>query len=98
VLIVAQRGLPQVLITYACLFLLSLSICNVYIVWLLMEMMMLFFLLYVLRFEVKRVGLVVYFFFQSVISLLLFVVVFFSMSKLVILILVGKLGLFPFYY
>lgn len=71
---------------------------NVYLVWLLMELIILFFFLFVLNYEVKSVGLIVYFFFQRFISLLLFISVFFSFDKLVFLFLIAKLGVFPFFY
>ena len=60
--------------------------------------MFLFFFLRVLNYESKSVGLVVYYFFQGVISLLLFGALFFSLGKIIFLILVAKLGLFPFFY
>lgn len=77
---------------------LVLSLSNVYSVWLVMEVMFLFFFLRVLNYENKRVGLVVYYFFQSVISLLLFRALFFSLDKIIFLVLAAKLGLFPFFY
>ncbi len=63
-----------------------------------MEIIFLFFLLYVINNESKSVGLIIYFFFQRVASLFLFIVIFFSFEKLVFLLLVAKLGLFPFFY
>ena len=86
------------LVTYLYLLFLSLTVTNVYIVWLIIELMLLFFFLFVLNQEVKRVGLVVYFFFQRVISLILFIVIFLSFDRLVFLLLAAKLGLFPFFY
>lgn len=86
------------LVTYLYLLFFSLSISNVYIVWLLIELMLLFFFLTVLNQEIKRVGLVIYFFFQRAISLLLFIVIFFRMEKFIFLFLAAKLGLFPFFY
>lgn len=62
------------------------------------ELIFLFFLLLVINFESKSIGLIVYFFFQSVASLLLFIVIFFSFDKLIFLLLSAKLGLFPFFY
>lgn len=60
--------------------------------------MFLFFLLYILNLENKRVGLVIYYFFQRIISLFLFLRIFLSLNKIVFLILCAKLGLFPFFY
>lgn len=48
--------------------------------------------------EIKRVGLVVYYFFQRIISLFLFIFFFLILKKIVFLILCAKLGLFPFFY
>lgn len=75
-----------------------LRIVNIYVVWFLIEIIFLFFLLYILNLERKRVGLVIYYFFQSVMSLFLFLSMFFLLTKLVFLILCAKLGLFPFFY
>lgn len=75
-----------------------LSISNFYIVWLLIEFIFLFFLLVVINYESKNVGLIIYFFFQSFVSLLLFVVVVLSFEKLIFLFLLAKLGMFPFFY
>ena len=86
------------LVTYLYLLFFSLSISNVYIVWLLIELMLLFFFLKILNQEIKRVGLVIYFFFQRAISLLLFIVIFFRIEKFIFLFLTAKLGLFPFFY
>lgn len=61
-------------------------------------MIFLFFLLYVLNKEIKRVGLVIYYFFQRIISLFLFFSVFLFLKKVMFLILCAKLGLFPFFY
>ena len=86
------------LVIYLYLLFLVLSLSNVYSVWLVMEVMFLFFFFRVLNYENKRVGLVVYYFFQSVISLLLFRALFFSLDKIIFLVLAAKLGLFPFFY
>lgn len=75
-----------------------LSLSNVYVIWLIIELMFLFFLLLVINLESKSIGLIIYFFFQSVLSLLLFIVIFFSFDKLIFLLLSAKLGLFPFFY
>lgn len=75
-----------------------LRIVNTYVVWFLIEIIFLFFLLYILNLETKRVGLVIYYFFQSVMSLFLFLSMFLLLTKLVFLILCAKLGLFPFFY
>lgn len=86
------------MVIYVYILFLVLSLSNVYLIWLLMEIMLLFFFLVVLLYEVKRVGLVVYYFFQSVISLFLLIAIFFSFDKLIFFLLVAKLGLFPFFY
>jgi len=75
-----------------------LIINNVYFIWLLIEIMFIYFLLLSLNYESKSVGLVVYFFFQSFISLLLFMSIYFLISKLIFFLLVAKLGLYPFFY
>lgn len=85
-------------VTYLFLLFISLSLRNVYIVWLLIELILLFFFIIVLNYELKSVGLVVYFFFQSVISLILFIRIYFCLDKFVFLVLIAKLGLFPFFY
>ena len=77
---------------------LLLSLSNVYVIWLIIELMFLFFLLLVINTERKRIGLIVYFFFQSLASLILFVRIIFFFDKLVFLLLRAKLGLFPFFY
>lgn len=69
-----------------------------YVVWLIIELIFLFFLLLVVVKERKNVGLVIYFFFQRVISLLLFMRIFFFIDKCIFLLILGKLGMFPFYY
>lgn len=71
---------------------------NVYVVWLLREILFLFFFLIVLGKERKRLGLIIYFFFQSVMSLFLFLRIFLVLNKSVFLLLTAKLGLFPFFY
>jgi hypothetical protein len=86
------------LLTYFSILFLMLSLSNVYVVWLLMELIFLFFILYILNNELKSVGLIIYFFFQSVLSLLLLIAVFFFIDKVIFLLLVAKLGLFPFFY
>jgi len=63
-----------------------------------MELIFLFFLLNVINYESKRIGLIIYFFFQRIASLILFIVIFFMFDKLVLLLLAAKLGLFPFFY
>lgn len=85
-------------VVYFYLMFLLLSLSNVYLVWLLIELMFLFFFIIVLSVESKSFGLVIYYFFQSVISLLLFVALFFFLEKFVFLVLLAKLGLFPFFY
>lgn len=75
-----------------------LRIVNVYVVWFLIEIIFLFFLIYILNKENKSVGLVIYYFFQRIMSLILFISVFIFLNKLVFIILCAKLGLFPFFY
>jgi len=75
-----------------------LSLSNVYVIWLIIELLFIFFLLIILSYENKSVGLIIYFFFQSVVSLLLFRVIFFNLDKIIFLLLSAKLGLFPFFY
>lgn len=75
-----------------------LSLSNVYLVWLLIELIFLFFLLVVINIESKNIGLIIYFFFQRVASLILFVAILLSLDKIVFLFLSAKLGLFPFFY
>ena len=75
-----------------------LRLSNVYLVWLLIELIFLFFLLVVINAESKNVGLIIYFFFQSVASLVLFIVIVLSLDKIIFLLLCAKLGLFPFFY
>lgn len=86
------------MLIYVYILFLILSLSNVYLVWLIIELIFLFFFLRVLSYENKRVGLVVYYFFQRAISLLLLIVMFFSLDKLIFFILSAKLGLFPFFY
>ena len=75
-----------------------LSISNVFVIWFIMELIFVFFLLIIINIEVKRVGLIIYFFFQRVISLCLFIVFVFGFEKIIFLLLSAKLGLFPFFY
>jgi hypothetical protein len=75
-----------------------LSISNVFVIWFIIELIFIFFLLIIINIEIKRVGLIIYFFFQRVISLCLFIVIIFSFEKLIFLLLSAKLGLFPFFY
>ena len=77
---------------------LLLRLSNYYMVWLIIEIMFLFFLLWVLRNENKRVGLIIYYFFQSVLSIILFIRIVFALDYLVFFLLIAKLGLFPFFY
>jgi len=83
---------------YLSLLLCLLLVNNVYLIWLIIELIFLLFLIIVINFEVKRVGLIIYFFFQSVISLILFMVLVFRLYKFVFLLLCAKLGVFPFFY
>jgi len=77
---------------------LILSLNNIYIVWLIIELIFVFFLLFSLNYDNKRVGLVMYFFFQSLISLFLFIRMVYFFDKIIFLLLCAKLGLFPFFY
>jgi len=86
------------LVIYFYILFLLLSLSNVYIIWLIIELLFIFFILIVLRYENKSVGLIIYFFFQRVVSLLLFTVIFFNFDKIIFLFLSAKLGLFPFFY
>jgi len=86
------------LVTYIFLIFLILRLTNYYVVWLIIEIIFLFFLLWVIRNENKRVGLIIYYFFQRVISLILFVRIIFMFDQLVFFLLIAKLGLFPFFY
>lgn len=86
------------MVIYFFIIFLLLSLSNVYLVWLSIELMFLFFLLVVLRDEIKSIGLIIYFFFQRVISLILFISIILFFDKLIFLLLSAKLGLFPFFY
>ena len=86
------------LLVYFILLLAVIINVNFYVVWFIIEIIFLFFLLYIVRVETKRAGLIIYYFFQSFLSLFLFIVVFFMIKKLTFLILCAKLGLFPFFY
>lgn len=86
------------LIMYFFLFSFLLVNINFYVVWFLIEIIFLFFLLYIIRIEIKRVGLIIYYFFQSFLSLAIFIRVFLILSNFVFLILLAKLGIFPFFY
>lgn len=86
------------LIIYFFLLVFLLINVNFFVVWFLIEIIFLFFLLYIINLEYKSVGLIVYYFFQRFLSLFLFVAVFFIMRGFTFLILCAKLGLFPFFY
>lgn len=75
-----------------------LSINNVYIVWLIIELLFLVFLIFIIRTEYKSIGLIIYFFFQRVVSLILFIVLVLALEKFIFLLLIAKLGIFPFFY
>ena len=83
---------------YYFLLYLILSLNNVYVVWLVIELIFVFFLLFCLNYDNKSVGLVIYFFFQSLISLFLFIRIFYFFDKIIFILLCAKLGLFPFFY
>jgi len=68
------------------------------VVWLIIEIAFLYFFLVVIGKEIKNIGLIIYFFFQRFISLLLWISFVFSLDKLIFLMLIAKLGLFPFFY
>jgi len=68
------------------------------VVWLIIEIAFLYFFLVVIGKEIKNIGLIIYFFFQRFVSLLLWISFVFSLDKLVFLMLIAKLGLFPFFY
>ena len=86
------------LFAYTFLLSLILSISNVFLVWLLIEFAFVFFLLFIINVESKNIRLVIYFFFQSFCSLVLFICIFNSFDSVVLIILLAKLGLFPFFY
>lgn len=75
-----------------------LSLVNIYTIWLIMELIFLYFLLLRVVKDEKRDGLVLYFFFQSIVSLLLFITISFSLNKFLFILLCAKLGIFPFFY
>jgi hypothetical protein len=83
---------------YFFLLYLILSLNNVFIVWLVIELIFIFFLLFSLNYDSKSVGLVLYFFFQRLMSLFLFIRIFYCFDKVIFLLLSAKLGLFPFFY
>lgn len=86
------------LVLYFFLLFSILSVVNNFVVWFLIEVIFLFFLLFVLNYELKSVGLVIYYFFQSILSLFLFMAMVFIFHHLIFLILCAKLGVFPFFY
>ena len=86
------------LFAYTFLLSLILSISNVFLVWLLIEFAFVFFLLFIINVESKNIRLVIYFFFQSFCSLVLFICIFNNFDSVVFIILLAKLGLFPFFY
>lgn len=71
---------------------------NVYLVWIFIEFIFLYFLLIILTKEIKRIGLIIYFFFQGCISIILFFRIIFFLKKLIFLVLMAKLGVFPFFF
>lgn len=83
---------------YLLLFFCLLTLSNVYVIWLLIEIIFLFFLLVILNYESKSAGLIIYFFFQRVVSLFLFIIIIISLDKIIFLLFIAKLGLFPFFY
>lgn len=85
-------------VVYGVLLSLILINTNVFLVWILIEFMFLYFILIILLKEIKRVGLIIYFFFQGCLSLFLFLNLLLIMDKIIFLLLIAKLGLFPFFY
>lgn len=83
---------------YLFLIFLLLSISNVYVIWLLIELAFIFFLLFIINNEAKNTALVIYFFFQRFCSLILFILLFYDQLALIFTLLIAKLGLFPFFY
>ena len=83
---------------YFWLIIIILIVENWVLVWLIIEFGIVFFFLFVLRFEVKRFGLIVYYFLQSIRSLILFLVMFYFSEWGGRIILLIKLGVFPFFY
>ena len=86
------------LLAYIFLLSLLLSVSNVFLVWILIEFAFVFFLLFIINNESKNTSLVIYFFFQSFCSLILFLCIFNNFDSVVFIILLAKLGLFPFFY
>ena len=86
------------IMVYFLMILLGLIVVNRWVLWILMEMRTIFFFLVVLRLRDKSFGLVIYYFFHSFLSLLLFLSLLYEMNGLVSLVLLAKLGLFPFFY
>jgi len=86
------------LVSYFLVLFRLLSVGNIYVVWLIIEIAFLYFFLVVIGKEIKNIGLIIYFFFQRFISLLLWISFVFSLDKLIFLMLIAKLGLFPFFY
>lgn len=84
--------------SYFIIWFLMLRISNIFIIWLLIELMFLFFFMYNILYESKNIGLVIYFFFQSIVSLLLFFSIIMIIKRFIFFLLVAKLGLFPFFY
>lgn len=86
------------MIIYSFLILFMLRLTNIFVVWLFIEIIFLFFILIVLNSRTKNLGLIIYFFFQSFVSLILFISLFINLDKLILILLIAKLGLFPFFY
>ena len=86
------------MLAYIFLLSLLLSVSNVFLVWILIEFAFVFFLLFIINNESKNTSLVIYFFFQSFCSLILFLCIFNNFDSVVFIILLAKLGLFPFFY
>lgn len=85
-------------VIYGRLLIIILININIILVWILIEFIFLYFILLILSKEIKRVGLIVYFFFQGSLSLLLFISIVFSFPKIIFIFLIAKLGIFPFFY
>ena len=86
------------LIIYVFIIFLFLRLSNYYLVWLIIEIIFLFFLLWVVSNENKSIGLIIYYFFQRVLSIILFIGIVFIIDQVVFFLLIAKLGLFPFFY
>lgn len=83
---------------YRSLLLILLSQNRFYRIWILIEFRFLYFFLIIFLKENKNIGIIIYFFFQRVISFILFISMVCFFNKIVFLVLLAKLGMFPFFY